>query len=121
MQDPRAEDSRASHRRSTFVALGPQRREDSHRKLDGAVRSDLAQLVTDSRVREATEQRGAVLSYRVRRQRQMRTGLVPELFHPATAARVRDRLVDGAVPADAARIGQQGVGAIEQPELALLV
>ena len=51
----------------------------------------------------------------------MPAGLVPERLDPVAALGVADRLVDRAVPPDAARVREQRVGAVQQPELALLV
>ena len=54
-------------------------------------------------------------------QGQVPAGLVPEGLDPTPAVGVGDGGVDGLVAADAAGVGEHRVGAVEQPEFALLV
>ncbi|HEX5907154.1 MAG TPA: hypothetical protein VFY56_09065 [Propionibacteriaceae bacterium] len=75
------------------------------RQLPGAVRRDLAQLVPHSPIAEMLEEGRRVRRGSVAPENEMLPSLGPELFHPASALGIGDRLV-GAVATDASGVGE---------------
>ena len=100
--------------------LGPEDGQGPDRDLLRPVGSDLGQQVADVRVAVAVEQRLAVGGDVAGRQLEVGRSGIPPLLDPRAHGRVGDGLGDGLVPEQRAGVRHEGVGPVEQPQLARL-
>ena len=117
---PGCDSADGARRDAALGELGTQGGEDADGDLERAVGGDLGEGVADVGVAVALQQGLPVGRQLGCGQRDVRAGLVPPLLDPGQAAGVVDRVRHRLVPEDRRRVGQQGVGAVEERELAAL-
>ena len=103
----------------TGSSLRPQRRQDPDGELLGAVGRDLVQPVVDPSVGKATGESGAIVRDLDVRQRELARRLRPPQLEKRPCGVVRHGLGNGCRTTERADVRQQGVPAVQQPELAM--